>query len=113
LLEGDRETSLAALDTAAAQLTDAEALYYLARTFARLGESDRAAHELGRVVDGGFWCHDAFARDPWLDTIRGRADVQSLFERARAQVERARAAFVRARGPQLIGRPVANPPRQV
>lgn len=42
LLEGDREASLT------------------------------ATSGLRRVIDGGFWCYDAFARDPWLDAVRGR-----------------------------------------
>ncbi len=49
-LEGDREKSLAALDAAATLPIDAEALYYLARTFAPLGAGDRAVVELRRVV---------------------------------------------------------------
>jgi TolB-like protein/Tfp pilus assembly protein PilF len=108
LLDGDREKSLAALDTAAALQIDAEALYYLTRTFARLGVSDRAARELHRVVAGGFWCYDAFARDPWLDPIRDREDVRLLLERTHQHVERARSTFVNSGGPELMDLPLTN-----
>jgi tetratricopeptide (TPR) repeat protein len=92
-LEGDREKGLEALATASALRIDAEGRYYLARTFARLGEHDRAARELQRVVDGGFWCDEALVRDPWLAPIRGRDDVRSSIERARARAAAARRAF--------------------
>jgi TolB-like protein len=102
LLEGDREKSFAALETAAALQVDAEALYYLMRTFARLGAGDRAALELRRVVDGGFWCYDAFVRDRWLDPIRGRPDVLAALEEARDRAERCRAMFMQANGAKLL-----------
>jgi eukaryotic-like serine/threonine-protein kinase len=108
LLEGDREKSLAALEAAAALQVDAEALYYLTRTFARLGARDRAARELGRVVDGGFWCYDVFVDDPWLDQIRDREDVRELLARAHHHMERSRALFVQSGGPQLLNAPIMN-----
>ena len=111
LLENDRDKSLAALESASALQTDAEALYYLARTFARLGEGDRATRELQRVVEGGFWCHHAFVRDRWLDPIRPRGDVQQLLERSREQSQLARASFVRWRGPSLLGLAITNASR--
>ena len=107
-LEGDRKKSLEALDEATALQVDAEALYYLARTFARLGEADRAANELDRVVEGGFWCYDAFVHDRWLDPIRHRADVGQLLARAHEHVVQAHAMFVEAGGPQLIQAPLTN-----
>jgi hypothetical protein len=91
-LEGDREKGLEVLATASALRIDAQALYYLARTYARLSDHDRAARELQRVVDGGFWCYEAFVRDPWLAPIRGRADVASSIEGARLRAAAARSA---------------------
>jgi TolB-like protein/tetratricopeptide (TPR) repeat protein len=92
-LEGNREKGLEALATASVLRIDAEARYYLARTFARLGEHDRAARELQRVVDGGFWCCDAFVRDPWLAPIRSCDEVVSSLERAHTRATAARSAF--------------------
>lgn len=109
LLEGDREKSLAATDAAARIPNDAEAVYYLARTFARLGAHDRAARELRRVVDGGFWCHAALSRDPWLEPIRNRPDVTDVLEDARAHAERALTLFDRSRGPQILDRWTPRP----
>jgi hypothetical protein len=103
LLEGDREGSLAAVEAATANLVDAEAVYYMARTLVRLEAHERAVIELGRVVNGGFWCYDAFARDRWLDPIRGRADVRQLLEQARGHVVRARKIFLQSKGPGLLG----------
>jgi hypothetical protein len=107
LLEGDREKSLAAAETAAANLIDSEAVFYMARTFVRLGAHDRAVIELRRVVKGGFWCYDAFMRDPWLDPIRGRSDVRQLLREAHDQVGRARKIFLQLNGPELL-RPLAE-----
>jgi TolB-like protein len=108
LLEGDREACVSALDHAAALQIDAEALYYVTRTFARLGDHDRAASELGRVVDGGFWCFGAFMRDPWLEPVRNRGDVRQLLERAKKHVARAREIFVHSGGSELISVPATN-----
>lgn len=102
LLEGDHEKSLAAANAAARIPIDAEAIYYLARTFARLGAHDRAAAELRRVVDGGFWCHETLLRDPWLESIRGRPDLRPVFEQARVQTQRARAIFNQSGGADLL-----------
>jgi hypothetical protein len=48
-------------------------------TLARVGTHDRAAHELDRVVRGGFWCHQVFMRAPWLAPVRERQDVRVMF----------------------------------
>jgi hypothetical protein len=75
----------------------------MARTLARLGAHDRAAIELRRVVDGGFWCYTTFVRDSWLDPVRSRSDVSQLFEEAREHVGRARTIFSESNGFELIG----------
>jgi hypothetical protein len=64
LLEDRRTESLDALDTLAAHVSDAEALYCVARTFGRWGERDRAIAALRAVVAGGFLCVTAFSADP-------------------------------------------------
>jgi serine/threonine-protein kinase len=102
LLEGDAAASLSTLEEASAVIEDAEALYYLARSFARLGAADRAARELTRVVDGGFWSVDTFDHDAWLQPIRDRADVQAVLDRARQRRRFAEDEFVRLGGPALL-----------
>jgi tetratricopeptide (TPR) repeat protein len=104
LLEGDTGASVAALDEAASSIEDGEAMYYLTRSFARLGLTDRAARELTRVVDGGFWASETFDRDPWLNSIRGRADVRVVLDRARQRRSRALEDFLRLGGPSLLSR---------
>jgi DNA-binding winged helix-turn-helix (wHTH) protein/tetratricopeptide (TPR) repeat protein len=102
MLDGDRDASLAALDAATALPVDAEALFYLVRTYARLGEEDRATAGLGRVVDGGFWCHQTFLRDPWLEGLRRRADVRRLIDRARGRSVDAERRFAAGGGSHVI-----------
>jgi TolB-like protein len=102
LLEGDRDASLVAIEAATAHLIDAEAVYYMVRTLARLGAHDAAVSGLRRVVDGGFWCYDTFVRDAWLDAVRGRPDVRQLLEDARDRVTRAERMFTELDGPAQL-----------
>jgi len=113
LLEGDREKSLQAVESATARLHDAEAVFYMARTLVRLGAHDRGAIELRRVIREGFWCYDIFMRDPWLDPIRGRPDVREPLAEAREHVVRAAEMFRDAHGPELIGRPTDQQSRSL
>lgn len=102
LLEGDREQSLRALDHATALLVDPEAIFYLARTYARLDMRERALREMTRVVDGGFYCHETFARDPWLAGLRGDRRFEALLALARTASARAADAFARAGGQDIL-----------
>jgi DNA-binding winged helix-turn-helix (wHTH) protein len=102
LLERDRTACLAALEQASAMLVDPEALYYLARSFARLGETERALSELQCVIDGGFSCAETIARDPWLEPLRGTERFETLAQRARTISRAAREAFISVGGPGLI-----------
>ena len=103
LLEDRRDESLAEIENLIGSPLDAEGLYYLARSYARLGETDRALSTLERVVTGGFLCHQTFERDPWLMPLAGNRRFQALVEQARDKSNDARAAFVAAGGPQLLG----------
>jgi hypothetical protein len=58
--------------------------------------------ELHRVVEEGFWCYDAFVRDPWLAPIRERSDVRELLEKTRERVIDATRSFRTAHGPELL-----------
>ena len=91
-LEGNREKSLEALRRGT--LTgDGEATYYLARTYAFLGERTLALAELERAVDLGFFCPSALERDAWLEPYLSDSEFQALLEQARRGSERAAAAF--------------------
>lgn len=97
LLEGRREECLEALQRLRLPV-DAEARYYVARTYAALGEHDTALAELAQVVEGGFLCHDTFGRDPWLAALRTDARFTALVEQARTRSQHAAAEFERAGG---------------
>ena len=103
LLEGRRDAALTALDQASSAAIDGEARYYLARSWARLGGTERALRELRRVVDDGFHCHATFALDPWLESIRSSEEFQTLLARARAASDAARETFRASGGLALLG----------
>jgi eukaryotic-like serine/threonine-protein kinase len=103
LLDGDRATALEALALAGRLRHDGEAIYYLARSLARLGESERALSELETVVKLGFVCVELFQRDPWLDSLRHDPRFDGLLARAEAAHRRGREAFREAGGPELLG----------
>jgi tetratricopeptide (TPR) repeat protein len=70
LLEGDRAASIAAvgriLDSG---FSDPQALFYLTRHMAHLGQTDAAIVLFDRVVAGGFIAYPAMARDEWLEPL--------------------------------------------
>ncbi len=103
LLEGRREESLAATETTLAHLTDPEPRYYMARQLARLGARERALQEMSRVVELGFHCAQAFARDPWLESLRDDDEFAVILERADRGRLAAAAAFIEAGGERLLG----------
>ena len=104
LLDGDADESLAALHRAADELADPEALYYIARTYARLEEHDAALSAFARVVDEGYFCYPAFLSDPWLDGLRGAAAFDAIMETAKARHASAARAFQDANGDAVLGR---------
>jgi TolB-like protein/tetratricopeptide (TPR) repeat protein len=79
LLEGNREESLQASgELVRATFRDPEGLYYQARQLSYLGADDWALELFQRAVDHGFFCYQAFVRDPWLDRLRGKLAFQPL-----------------------------------
>jgi eukaryotic-like serine/threonine-protein kinase len=109
LLEGNEAAALAALDIAARGLLDGEAVYYLARTYARLGATEQALSELERAVDAGFNCERPFATDSWLDDLRDAPRFRELLARVADRHQRARTAFVEAGGEALLATPPGLP----
>lgn len=101
LLEGRRDESLDALRSLHVPV-DAEARYYVARTYAALGESDLAMRALTQAVDGGFLCHATFVRDPWLQGLQSDSRFAPLIARARLRSEHAAEEFARAGGDALL-----------
>ena len=100
--------SIAVLESAidaviAGGLRDPEGLYHLARQLAHFGREDRAVELLTDVVDRGYSPSVTFARDAWLDTLRGRTDFQHILLKVAQRHQDARAAFIQAGGQALLG----------
>jgi len=102
LLEGKRAESLAASEYCVQHFPDPEAVFYMARQIARLGESARALEVLNRVVDRGFLLSSAMNNDPWLAPLRSLPAYDQLLERTRRLEEEAALAFSRMGGPELL-----------
>jgi tetratricopeptide (TPR) repeat protein len=104
LLEGRRAESVELTRRAIAlEFRDPEALYYLARQLAHLGEREQAMAELTRAVDQGFSCLPAFARDPWLDPLRKSPDFVAALWQAEARHRQAVGSFEEVGGQRLLG----------
>jgi eukaryotic-like serine/threonine-protein kinase len=84
---------------------DPEAMFYCGRVLARIGDDDRALEFLSRSVERGYCGQPALARDPWFDSLRGRADFRRLLERADAFQRAAASAFIAAGGERILGAP--------
>jgi serine/threonine protein kinase/tetratricopeptide (TPR) repeat protein len=83
LLEGNREESLhASRELMRATFRDPEGLYYQARQLSYLGADDWALELFQRAVDNGFFCYQAFVRDPWLDRLRGKLAFPGIMQKA-------------------------------
>jgi DNA-binding winged helix-turn-helix (wHTH) protein len=102
LLEGDSIESLHALDRALPELTDAEAMYYSARSYARLGACDAALATLRKAVEGGYCGSPALADDAWFASVRGVPAFEQIVEAARTKREAARHAFAAVDGAQIL-----------
>lgn len=102
-LEGDAEQSVAALQRAEPVLADPEGLYYIARTYAKLGMTEAALERLARVLEQGYICYPALLQDAWLESLRQGGDLVGLVDTARAQHELAQQVFTQADGERLLG----------
>ena len=68
-LEGDVESARRAGNIIVEHNRDPEALYYVTRSFARIGDVDRALEVLERL-SRSFFSPFTFEHDPWLEPIR-------------------------------------------
>jgi serine/threonine protein kinase/tetratricopeptide (TPR) repeat protein len=108
LIEGRLVIDLARARELANDFNDPEGQYYLARSFARLGDDEGALSAMTRSVDGGYSCYPAFIGDPWFARLRGRPDFDALIERARMGYEASIEAFKRADGERILGVTIAG-----
>jgi hypothetical protein len=68
-----------------------------------VGAVDEAMVLLERVVRGGYHCHVALTRDPWLDPLRARPEFVRAVREAEAGHARGAAAYLAAGGERILG----------
>jgi serine/threonine protein kinase len=103
LIEGEHQQTLELLEEVTPHNPDPESIFYIARTFARLGKRGRAVAELARAIDGGFFSHATMVRDAWFDSLRGDEGFREALKRAEERHRAARARFIAAGGERLLG----------
>jgi DNA-binding winged helix-turn-helix (wHTH) protein len=101
-LEGDRAASLAALLRAMPGVADPEGLYYIARTYAMLGDTVAALRNLRDAVEAGYACYPALAGDAWLEGLRSNPEYHAILETARQGHALAALAFADAEGERIL-----------
>jgi hypothetical protein len=81
---------------------DPEVVYHMARTVARCGDRSRGLELFRRSVEEGYFNVPQFARDPWLDSLRGDPAFNTIAARADARHRQAREAFEHASDHRLL-----------
>jgi hypothetical protein len=102
LIEGRLAESAAAMDEVVRGIPDPEVLYYAARQYAYLGESNRALEALAGAVRSGYFGLWQGQHDAWFDTIRGSAAFARLVEESRIGHDTAFAAFHEGNGDAIL-----------
>ncbi len=102
-IEGRPQDSVSQLRKAISRFNDPEAQYYAGRYFAHLGEIDDAISNLGKAVDGGYFCYPAFVADSWLGNLRGRPAFEDIVRRAGERHHAAVKVFLDEDGDRLLG----------
>lgn len=105
-LEGRREEAIERLRTQS-DIPDPEGCFYVGRGLAHLGSTSEALALLSKSIENGFFCLAAYARDPWLDPLRGDSRFLALQRRAEARHRQALISFLNAEGDRILG--VAHP----
>jgi hypothetical protein len=103
LIEGRHDETLALLGEVTPRNPDPESVFYIARTYARLGSDDKALTELARAVEMGFFSCTTMVRDPWFDDVRSDARFDRALQRAEERHRAARDRFIAAGGERLLG----------
>lgn len=82
---------------------DPEGFFIVGRCLLRVGIDELALDFLQKSVEANFCCFDLMKKDAAFDRVRETPRFAAIFEDARLRTERARAMFVKAGGPGLLG----------
>jgi len=91
-LEGDHEAARRAGNVIVEHNRDPEALFYVTRSFARIGDVDRALEVLERL-SRSFFSPFTFEHDPWLEPIRKSPRFAEILRAAKERQAEARAVW--------------------
>jgi len=91
-LEGNRELAFRGMDKIASHNRDPEAWFYQTRSYARLGERERALDLLERVSRSFFPIY-TFEHDPWLEPLRDSPRFAEILRAAKDRHAQARAVW--------------------
>jgi hypothetical protein len=92
MLEGDRETAARNANAIIDHNRDPEARYYMVRSLARIGESERAL-DVFELISRSFFPVYTFEHDPWLESIRSSPRFAEIMRGARDRHAQARAVW--------------------
>jgi serine/threonine protein kinase len=82
---------------------DPEGQYYMSRCLARIGNIELSLDALERSERNGFFCYPIFARDPWLDVLRGETRFIEAVRRAETRYRDALHKFDQHPGSRVLG----------
>jgi hypothetical protein len=102
VLEERPADALADTARATAVAADPEALFYMARQFARLGDHGAALRNLQQAVARGFTPVRTFELDVWLAPLRTMPEFAALIEGPPGRRSAAQRTFAELRGPELL-----------
>jgi serine/threonine protein kinase/tetratricopeptide (TPR) repeat protein len=103
IIEGARAEIVAALDEAIETVMDPDGSFYIAREFARIGETRRAIEALERMSAAGYCAYSTLAGDAAFDALRRDAGFETILGRMRDVHHSIVEAFREAGGPGVLG----------
>ena len=92
----------AALLESASDFPDPEGVYNIARSFAYIGQPQRALELLERAEENGFFCYAIYAHDPWLDPLRSDQRFHAILQRVEQRHLDALRAFEQHAGSRVL-----------
>ena len=82
---------------------DPEGLFLMTRNLCRVGEIDMAMSLFRECVERGFLPRVMIEKDPWLAPLAEAPEGREIIRRMESAIEAARASYVEAGGPALLG----------